>query len=100
MPREAASITMPDGARLAASLYLPEVDGPWPVLLEALPYRKDDLTAHYAGEYEGLAREFGYAGFVLRPPPAGGGEPARGHRPPPGGRLPPPPRPGGGGRRR
>jgi putative CocE/NonD family hydrolase len=54
-------ITMPDGVRLAASLYLPERGGPWPVLLEALPYRKDDLTAHYAAEYERFAAEFGYA---------------------------------------
>ncbi|OFW78298.1 MAG: hypothetical protein A2Z48_06195 [Actinobacteria bacterium RBG_19FT_COMBO_70_19] len=61
MTREDASITMPDGARLAASLYLPQVEGPWPVLLEALPYRKDDLTSHYAGEYERFAGEFGYA---------------------------------------
>jgi putative CocE/NonD family hydrolase len=52
---------MPDGVRLAASLYLPLTGGPWPLLLEALPYRKDDLTAHYAGEYERFAGEFGYA---------------------------------------
>ncbi len=61
MAREDAFIPMPDGVRLAASLYLPETEGPWPVLLEALPYRKDDLTAHYAAEYERLAGEFGYA---------------------------------------
>lgn len=61
MSREDVFIHMPDGIRLAASLYLPTTDGPWPVLLEALPYRKDDLTAHYAGEYERFAGEFGYA---------------------------------------
>jgi putative CocE/NonD family hydrolase len=61
MAREDLSITMPDGVRLAASLYLPEVEAPWPVLLEALPYRKDDLTAHYASEYERFAAEYGYA---------------------------------------
>ena len=36
---------MADGVRLAATLYLPDGDGPWPALLEALPYRKDDVTA-------------------------------------------------------
>ena len=40
-------ITMADGVRLAATLYLPDGDGPSPALLEALPYRKDDLTASY-----------------------------------------------------
>jgi predicted acyl esterase len=59
--REDVFITMPDGVRLAATLYLPEHDGPWPAVLEALPYRKDDLTAGYRPEYERLAGEFGYA---------------------------------------
>jgi putative CocE/NonD family hydrolase len=54
-------IEMRDGIRLAVSLYLPERDGPWPALLEALPYRKDDVTASYRSEYERLAEEFGYA---------------------------------------
>ena len=45
---------MADGLRLAADLYLPEGDGPFAALLEALPYRKDDLTASYApDEYLG-----------------------------------------------
>lgn len=36
---------MPDGVRLAATLYRPdEGDGPWPAVLEYLPYRKDDWT--------------------------------------------------------
>ncbi len=61
MGREDVFVTMPDGVRLAATLYLPDAGGPWPVLLEALPYRKDDLTAHYAQEYERFAGEFGYA---------------------------------------
>lgn len=61
MTREDVFIPMPDGVRLAATLYLPDVDGPWPVLLEALPYRKDDLTAGYRPEYERFAAEFGYA---------------------------------------
>ena len=36
---------MPDGIRLAATLYLPDQGtGPWPAILEYLPYRKDDWT--------------------------------------------------------
>src|SRR6185436_11761071 len=56
-------IAMPDGARLAATLYLPEGDGPHPALLEALPYRKDDVTGTdgYREEYDRFAGEFGYA---------------------------------------
>jgi putative CocE/NonD family hydrolase len=50
--------------RLAASLYLPEAvegGGAAPVVLEALPYRKDDVTASYRAEYERLCHEHGYA---------------------------------------
>ena len=50
-----------DGVRLAASLYVPDGDGPWPAVLEALPYRKDDVTASYRPEYERLAD----AGYVV-----------------------------------
>ena len=53
-------VPMPDGVRLAATLFLPEGDGSWPALLEALPYRKDDLTASYREEYHRFADEFGY----------------------------------------
>jgi uncharacterized protein len=56
-------IPMEDGVRLAASLYLPEaVEGgeAAPVVLEALPYRKDDVTASYRPEYERLCHEHGY----------------------------------------
>ena len=55
-------LTMPDGVRLAATLYHPGSDGPWPALLEALPYRKDDLTGTtgYLEEYHRFADEFGY----------------------------------------
>jgi predicted acyl esterase len=53
---------MPDGIRLAATLYLPdETAGPQPCLLEALPYRKDDLTSSYAESYVALRDEHGYA---------------------------------------
>jgi uncharacterized protein len=54
-------ITMADGARLASTLYLPDGGGPWPALLEALPYRKDDVTASYRPEYVRLAE----AGYVV-----------------------------------
>jgi putative CocE/NonD family hydrolase len=53
-------IPMEDGVRLAASLYLPGSGEPAPVVLEALPYRKDDATASYRAEYERLCGEHGY----------------------------------------
>jgi len=56
-----AFITMADGVRLAATLYVPDGDGPWPAILEALPYRKDDLTASYRTEYARLSD----AGYVV-----------------------------------
>jgi len=54
-------VTLPDSTRLATTLYLPAVDGRVPCLLEALPYRKDDLTATYRPEYLRLRDEHGYA---------------------------------------
>ena len=55
-------LTMRDGVRLAATLFEPGRGGPWPALIEALPYRKDDLSAIpvYLDEYHRLADEFGY----------------------------------------
>jgi len=50
---------MSDGVRLAANLYLP--DRPAPAILEALPYRKDDITSSYVPEYRRLRDEGGYA---------------------------------------
>jgi uncharacterized protein len=45
MRRQEDWIEMADGVRLAATLYLPdEGNGPWPAVLEYLPYRKDDWT--------------------------------------------------------
>ena len=38
-------IALPDGRRLAARLWLPEGFGPFPAILEYLPYRKRDGTA-------------------------------------------------------
>ena len=54
-------IAADDGTRLCADLYLPPGDGPWPVLLEALPYRMHDVTASSAGWYRTLAA----AGFAV-----------------------------------
>ena len=55
-------IEMDDGIELAATLYLPDSSGrPQPCILEALPYRKDDLTSSYAAEYVRLRDEHGYA---------------------------------------
>src|ERR1700760_114657 len=58
-------IPLPDGVRLAATLYMPPSVKPGersPALLEYLPYRKDDDTApgDY-GKYEYFARH-GYVG--------------------------------------
>lgn len=55
-------IALRDGEFLAATLYLPDPGaGPQPCLLEALPYRKDDLTASYATEYVALRDRYGFA---------------------------------------
>ncbi|MFN8196615.1 MAG: CocE/NonD family hydrolase [Nocardioidaceae bacterium] len=55
-------ITVSDGTELAATLFLPPSDaGPQPCLLEALPYRKDDLTSSYADSYRVLRDDHGYA---------------------------------------
>jgi putative CocE/NonD family hydrolase len=61
MPELHAWIPMPDGVRLAATLFLPETAGPWPVILEANPYRKDDQTRSYANEYRRFGDEGGFA---------------------------------------
>jgi len=52
-------IVMDDGTRLAARLFLP-AELPAPVILEALPYRMDDLTSSYSSEYERLCEEGGF----------------------------------------
>ncbi|MFN2489908.1 MAG: CocE/NonD family hydrolase [Actinomycetota bacterium] len=61
MPESNIWIPMPDGVRLAATLYLPEGDAPQPAILEALPYRKDDVTAYDTPEYRRLRDEGDYA---------------------------------------
>ena len=54
-------IPMADGVELAATLFLPDAAEPQPCLLEALPYRKDDLTSSYAEGYRSLRDEHSYA---------------------------------------
>jgi uncharacterized protein len=51
---------MRDGVRLAARLFLPEAL-PAAVVIEALPYRMDDLTASYDEEYRRICEEGGFA---------------------------------------
>ena len=59
---EEARIPVRDGSWLATTLYLPdERSGPQPCLVEALPYRKDDLTSSYASSYRSLCEKHGYA---------------------------------------
>ncbi|MGI8573787.1 MAG: CocE/NonD family hydrolase [Egibacteraceae bacterium] len=60
MREEQHWIPLSDGCRLATTLFRPDLDRPQPVVLEALPYRKDDLTANYAGEYRRLVTEGDY----------------------------------------
>lgn len=55
-----ALIEMSDGVRLSVTLFLPNVQ-PAPCILEALPYRKDDMTAGWRPEYARFADEFGFA---------------------------------------
>ena len=62
MTEQLVRLRMSDGVELAATLYLPPDDaGRQPCLLEALPYRKDDLTASYAESYRRLRDVHGYA---------------------------------------
>lgn len=53
---------MSDGIELAATIYRPdETNGPQPCLVEALPYRKDDVYSSNAQEYMRLRDEYDYA---------------------------------------
>ncbi len=56
-------IELLDGVRLHATIWLPLDADTHPVacLLEALPYRKDDVTASYADTYEDLVVDGGFA---------------------------------------
>ena len=63
--REHVRIPMTDGISLSATLFFPEAgDAPWPVIMEALPYRKDDAIASYDAHYADLA-DHGYVSCRL-----------------------------------
>jgi uncharacterized protein len=56
-------IPLTDGVRLAATLYLPDRGrGPWPAILEYLPYRKDDWTLPRDLELYPYVVDRGYVG--------------------------------------
>lgn len=44
MRREEAMVACRDGVRLATDVYLPEGEGPWPVILERTPYGKREVS--------------------------------------------------------
>ena len=54
-------IPMDDGVRLAATLYVPDAPGPFPAVLESIPYRKDDWTLSRDWPLHGA---FAAAGYV------------------------------------
>lgn len=54
-------ITLPDGTRLSARVWMPEGKGPLPAILEYLPYRKSDGTA---ARDHGMHLHFARAGYV------------------------------------
>lgn len=45
-------IPMRDGVILAADMHMPAGDGPFPLVLEYIPYRKDDQTPYTGHHYE------------------------------------------------
>ncbi|HEX2025475.1 MAG TPA: CocE/NonD family hydrolase [Actinomycetota bacterium] len=63
MRAEEHRIPLADGTHLAATLYLPgEGTGPWPAILEYLPYRKDDWTLERDLELYPYVVDRGYVG--------------------------------------
>ena len=51
-----------DGIAPVDPVCLPDAAlGPQPCVLEALPYRKDDMTSGYRPEYVRLSDDYGYA---------------------------------------
>ena len=58
---------MDDGVRLGATIYLPDApgDGPFPALLESIPYRKDDWTLSRDRPLHGHFAARGYASVRL-----------------------------------
>jgi putative CocE/NonD family hydrolase len=60
---EQVRVPVDDGVVLAATLYVPDVPGggPWPAVLESIPYRKDDWTLSRDWPLHGA---FAAAGYV------------------------------------
>lgn len=54
-------VSLPDGTRLAAKLWLPEGAGPVPAILEYLPYRKHDGTRSRDNDMHEYLAGHGYA---------------------------------------
>ncbi len=59
--QERAWVPADDGTPIAVTVFRPEIDAPQPCLIEALPYRQDDITSSYGHAYHRLASEFAYA---------------------------------------
>ncbi len=59
--QEHVRIPMEGGVRLAATLYIPDGPGPFPAVLESIPYRKDDWTLTRDWPLHGA---FAAAGYV------------------------------------
>jgi len=55
-----STIPLSDGEHLSVTLFIPDAT-PAPCILEALPYRKDDMTSGWRPEYERFCTEFGFA---------------------------------------
>ena len=53
-------IPLSDGEHLSVTLFIPD-STPAPCILEALPYRKDDMTSGWRPEYQRFCDEFGFA---------------------------------------
>jgi uncharacterized protein len=57
-------VTMRDGATLAADVYLPDGDGPWPTVVLSFPYSKDVWLGVSYSNYLAYFAEHGYAAAV------------------------------------
>ncbi len=58
-------IPMGDGISLAADLYLPDGDGPFPTLVDAYPYHKDDLIGAAFDYPRRYFADHGYADLIV-----------------------------------
>ena len=55
-----STIPLSDGEHLSVTLFIPD-STPAPCILEALPYRKDDMTSGWRPEYQRFCDDFGFA---------------------------------------